>query len=301
MRVYFGAAGAIAGLALSPILVDRLGFQAMALVMGGLALTFRYAGMAGVWRQATRSRDVADIPFREAMRETLANRAFLFFLPSFVLFQIGLQMLLGVLPYYVDAVLGDDAKAVLLGVRIPWESLLTFVALGSALVSVLFFARAARRTSKRQAYSAAMLGAALGFPILAVAGFVSGVPPEAQVLTAMVLAGAPLAGVYLFPAALTADIADHDAVRTGLRREGVYFGAQNFVEKTTTSTAPLILSGLLAVGNTADDPLGIRLVGPVAGALVLVAYLVFRSYDLPDEIVPPTRATAPAADSAVPS
>nr|MDQ4030297.1 MFS transporter [Actinomycetota bacterium] len=121
-----------------------------------------------------------------------------------------------------------------------------------------------------------------------------GPPREVQIFAAMALVGAPLAGLYLFPATLTADIVDYDSVRTGLRREATYYGAQNFVEKTATSISPLLLSLLLLLGSSADDPLGIRLVGPVAGLLVAVAYVVFRAYHLPDEVA----ARAPTAAEA---
>jgi Na+/melibiose symporter-like transporter len=119
-----------------------------------------------------------------------------------------------------------------------------------------------------------------------------------QVLSVMAIVGAPLAGVYLFPATLTADIVDDDGLRTGMRREATFYGAQNFVEKTATSLAPLFLAGLLTLGNTAEDPLGIRLVGPAAAVLVGIAYLAFRSYRLPDEVLPPVPASALATDPA---
>jgi GPH family glycoside/pentoside/hexuronide:cation symporter len=151
---------------------------------------------------------------------------------------------------------------------------------------VPFFMRIARERSKREAYSLAMLAAGVSFPLLFLAGFLPGIPEAAQVLVTMVIVGAPQAGVYLFPTALTADLADNDAVDTGMRREATYFGAQNFVEKTAGSLTPLVLGGLLLLGRTADDPLGIRLVGPVAGLLVLAGWWLFRSYQLPDEIEP---------------
>jgi glycoside/pentoside/hexuronide:cation symporter, GPH family len=281
-RVYFGVAGAAAGLIASDLIVDRFGFRAMALAMAALALVFRYLGMAGVWRHASRTEPPAELSLKEALRATFSNASFLVFLPSFVLFQIGLQMLLGVLPYYVDAVLEGEETWVA-EVRV-----LAAVALGAAVAAVPAFALVARRTSKREAYSLALVAASVVFPLFAFAGFVPGIPLEAQVLAAMVVIGAPLAGVYLFPAALTADIVDDDALRLGMRREATYYGTQNFVEKTATSFAPLFLAGLLAAGNTADDPTGIRLVGPAASLLVGIAYLTFRRYRLPDEILPPT-------------
>ena len=290
MRVYFGVAGAAVGLIGSDLLVDRLGFQAMALAMAALALVFRYLGMIGVWRHASRTQAPAELSLRASLRATFANVSFLVFLPTFVLFQISLQMLLGVLPYYVDAVL-EDERTWVAEVRV-----LAAVALGAAVAAVPVFALVARRTSKRQAYSLAMLASTLVFPVFAFAGFVPWIPLEAQVLAAMVVIGAPLAGVYLFPAALTADIVDDDSLRTGMRREATYYGAQNFVEKTATSLAPLFLALLLLLGNSADDPLGIRLVGPAAAVFVAIGYVIFRFYRLPDEVLPPVPASAVATE-----
>lgn len=278
-KVYFGAAGGLVGLAGSGLLVDGPGFQVMAIVMAGLALATRYVGLAGVWSRAKASSEPARLPLREALRATFANRAFQAFLPTFVLFQVALQLLLGTLPYYVESVLGVEEEG-------TWVAILTATAIGVTLLAVPFVARLARRTSKRHAYRLAMVAAAALFPLLSVAGFVPGIPREPQIVFLMALVGLPLAGVYLFPQTLTADICDDDALRTGLRREATFYGTQNVVEKTATSVAPLLLAALLLLGDTADDPLGIRLAGPVAGLIVLAGLFVFRRYDLPDEVRP---------------
>jgi GPH family glycoside/pentoside/hexuronide:cation symporter len=279
VRVFFGVAGAAVGLVLSGPLVDAVGVRWMMVVMAGLAFGCRYLGLVGVWRHVDRDRPPAVIPFRAALAATMRNGQFLAFLPTFVLFQTALGMLTGVLPYYAGAILGVEDEG-------TWVSILTAVAIAAMLAAVPLFTRLARRRSKRDAYARAMLLAGLAFPLLFVAGFLPGLPPLAQVLLAMALVGAPQAGIYLFPAALTADIADHDAVRTGLRREATYFGVQNFVERSAGALAPLTLAGLLALGNTAADPLGIRLVGPAAGLFVLLGSVLFRFYTLPDEIPP---------------
>jgi GPH family glycoside/pentoside/hexuronide:cation symporter len=278
-KVYFGAAGGLVGLAGSGLLVDGPGFVAMAIVMAALAVTFRYVGLAGVWRQAAASRRPARIPLGQALRTTFANASFRVFLPTFVLFQVALQLLLATLPYYVNAVLGVEDEG-------TWVAILTAVAICVTLLAVPLFARLARRRSKRDAYRFAMMLATALFPLLAFTGFVPRIPDEAQIIVFMALVGLPLAGVYLFPQALTADICDDDAQRTGMRREATYYGAQNVVEKIATSVTPLLLAGLLLLGDTGDDPLGIRLVGPVAALLVLAGLLVFRRYELPDEAAP---------------
>jgi hypothetical protein len=63
--------------------------------------------------------------------------------------------------------------------------------------------------------------------------------------------------VLLFPVSLTADVIDYDSSQTRLRREASYLGASTFVERTATSTAPLILVVLRLLG----DRLGLRLAG----------------------------------------
>ena len=279
MKLYFGVSGAAVGLVIGNLFVDTYGVRTVMIAMVVFAFVCRMIGMIGVWNHVDRRQEPAMVPLRTALKATFSNTQFLAFLPSFVLFQTGIGMLLGVLPYYAGAVLGTEDKG-------RWVAILAAVGIVSMLAAVPFFMRVARQRSKREAYSLAMLAAGIAFPLLFLAGFIPGIPKEAQVLVVMVIVGAPQAGVYLFPTALTADLADNDSLATGMRREATYFGAQNFVEKTAGSLTPLLLGGLLLLGRTADDPLGIRLVGPVAGVLVLTGYWLFRSYRLPDEVIP---------------
>lgn len=276
-RVYFGAAGGAVGLALAALLVDLVGIQTMALVMAIFAVAFRYVGLAGVWRRASQPVPPARISFRDALRATFSNASFLIFLPSFVLFQIAFEMVRAVLPFYAEEILGKENKG-------TWVAILTAVAIVTMVLSIPFFVRLAGRASKAQAFAGAMLAAACVFPLLAVVGSLPVIPAEAQALTLMVLVGVPLAGVFLFPANINADIIDDELLRTGLRREATYYGAQNFVEQTATAIALPAVLLLLLLGRTAEDPLGIRLIGPVAGFFVLLGYLTFRRYPLPDEV-----------------
>lgn len=279
MKLYFGVAGAAVGLVLSGVLVDSVGLRETMIGMVIFAFACRMVGLRGVWHHVDHARPPASIALWSALTTTFRNGQFRAFLPSFVLFQAGLGMLLGVLPYYAGAVLEVESTGL-------WVSILSAVAIGAMLSAVPLFTRLALRRSKRDAYNLAMLAASVAFPLLAFAGFVPGIPELAQVLAVIVVVGMPLAGVYLFPTAFTADLADHDAVTTGMRREATYYGSQNFVEKSAGALTPLLLAGLLMVGNTANDPLGIRLVGPVAGLLVLIGYVLFHAYRLPDEMAP---------------
>jgi GPH family glycoside/pentoside/hexuronide:cation symporter len=140
IRVYFGAAGAGLGLVGSGLLVDHVGFGTMALVMAAAMLVTRYVGIAGVWRHASRTQPPAELSLRAALRATLGSSSFIAFLPSFVLFQVALQLVLGVLPFLVNAVLGVEDEG-------TWVAVLTATAIVTMLVSVPLYARHAGRTS----------------------------------------------------------------------------------------------------------------------------------------------------------
>lgn len=283
-RVAFALGGTTIGLVGSGLLVDRVGVPGTMIVAAGIALFTRYLGLAGAWRYADRNAEPSALPLRESLRATLRNRHFRAFVPSFVLFQTALALLLAALPYYVAALRGGGPIG-------NWVAVLSGVAVLAVVSTMVPFGRLAVRCSRRVAYARAMLLTACAFPVLAFAGWLPGIPPMAQAIVAVALVGAPLAGVFLFPAVLVAEIAEDEAVRTGHRREATFFGAQGFVEKTTGALAPPLLAGLLALGATHENPLGLRLLGPAAGLLVLLGWWLFRGYALDggDESARPTR------------
>lgn len=276
IKVYLGVAGTAIGLVLSSALVHTVGFKAMALAIAALALVCQYVAIGGVWERATRSRIPAEIGFWAALRATFRHRAFRVLLPTVVLFGLAFQLLQTDIPFYVHAVVGKHSW---LGATV-----LLVVAIASALVCVPLFARLGRRTSKRHAYRLSMLAAAATFPLLGVAGLLPGIPATVQLLVAVALVGAPIGAHFLFPVPLTADVIDDDSATTALRREATYLGASSFAQRAALAVAPLLVVLLRLLGDTQGHTLGVRLVGPLAGVILLAAYLCFRPYDLPDEV-----------------
>ncbi|MFM9106019.1 MAG: MFS transporter [Chloroflexota bacterium] len=274
-RVYFGILGAALGLVASGVLADRFGIGGMAVAMSVLALVTRYIGLFGVWKRLDRDGVPAKVGLLEGLKTTFRNGHFRAFLPAFVCFSAAIGMVIGALPYYAGAILqaADTGR---------WVSWLSAAAVAGISLGVPVYGWLARRTSKRQAYRTAMLATVATLPLLALVGAAPGlpVPVPAQALAAMFIGSFALAGAYVFPAALLADIVDEEAHRLGMRREGSYYGAQGFVDKTTSAVAPVALSGLMMLGNTAAHPLGVRLIGPAAAAVVLAGLWLFRGYAL---------------------
>jgi GPH family glycoside/pentoside/hexuronide:cation symporter len=57
---------------------------------------------------------------------------------------------------------------------------------------------------------------------------------------------------------LVADIAEHDALKTGSHREGIYYGARTFMQKIGQMIAMLVFTSLLILGRDVGDDLGVR-------------------------------------------
>ena len=276
-QVFFGTVGAALALVGSGVIKEVWGFQAMAAMMAVLALASRYLALAGAWRRVRVEQPPARLDLRQAFRTTFTNDQFLYFLPTFIFFNMGVSLLLAALPFYVTEVLGQENEGF-------YVSALTASAIVVVLASLPFVYRLSVARGKAWVYGTAMLLGALYLPTMFFMGFIPAIPKEAQAFLFVPFLGVPMAAVFTFPNALMADIIDYDELRTGMRREAMYYGTQATLEKMASALFPAVLAGLLLLGGTADDPLGIRLVGPVAGLAVFVALLSFRGYRLPDTV-----------------
>ena len=286
----FGVMGAALALVVSPQLVKWLGFAGMAVILGAATMLSYYLAVFGAAGRRARGQR-SNLDLWVAFRATLANRPFLIFAASLVLFNLALNMLTQMLPYFVVAIMGQGTERV---------SLYVGIFLLAMLVSLPGTVMLGQRWTKRRAYIACMGLLALYFPLEFFAGSLPGVPTVVQGLVYIGLAGVPIAGLFVFPNALLADVIDYDAQLTGQRREGMYFGVLSTINKLALALSSLIFGLILgAFGNTAANPLGIRLIGPVAGVAVVLGLLIFaRGYRLPDQVkTAPVQATSAADDA----
>jgi GPH family glycoside/pentoside/hexuronide:cation symporter len=310
-QVFLGALGGVFAFVATGFIKDALGFQVMAGTVAVIALVSRYIGLSGAWRYARADVEPVRIGIVESLRQAFRNDQFLFFLPTFVMFNLAVTMLLASLPFFAESIiLGEDEalEVRLLGLSLDLKGGgITSVLGGAATVAVILSLpivyRLAVWRGKAWIYSAAMLMGAATFPLLFFMGLIPGVHPLVQSTVFVALAGVAITGVFAFPNAIMADIIDYDFLRTGMRREALYYGAQNTVEKWMGSLSPAVLAGLFLLGETADNPLGIRLIGPVAGAAAIIGFIFFRGYTLPDTVTAdtvPLKRETPEATSGEP-
>ena len=275
----FAILGAGLGLVGGGFIKDAVGFQIAGTIFAVVGLVFRYISLAAVWHHAPRDITPAQVHFWQGFKDTLRNTQFVAFLPTFVMFTTGAGVLQGWIPFFAVGVLlveKDGAASSLLS-----TSVIGGVVLAGLVIWIIF---ASGRVSKRRMYGICLLISGLLFPLLALVGLGASEHLLTQGLVFVFIAGMPMAAVFLLPKGLTADIADYDALVRNERREAMFYSTQNFFEKLTYALPPLLLSLVLQLGDSPENPLGIRLAPVMAGGLVLLGLILWPRYKLPDTV-----------------
>jgi len=162
-----------------------------------------------------------------------------------------------------------------------------------ALIGVFQWMALARRTEKRTLQMVAVTATAavlLMAWLLVGEGRLFGTGHALPLIVGSVIGGMFASAVWVIPPSMVADVADTDELKTGLRREGIYFGISNFGEKIAAGGALLLSGTLLTVfgklshnvpkGAPAATPyLGI-LYGAVPAVLLMVSLIFIVPYGL---------------------
>ena len=100
-----------------------------------------------------------------------------------------------------------------------------------------------------------------------------------QAYTVVILYSIPLAFLGILPNAVLADIAEHDALKTGVRQEGMFFAARTLMQKFGQTFGVLCFAALTSLGKDPGDDFGIRLSGMLGFALCMFAATYFLKYN----------------------
>ncbi len=206
------------------------------------------------------------MPPLKAVLTTLKIRPFVILLVAFFISSFSFTLLTSLFPYFVIYQLGmkDSVPTVLL----------------TMLVSVMLFLIPIKRISdkinKGPAYAWGLLVASAAI----LAGFLLPQGPTPLIYVIAVVAGIGFSGQWVFPWSMVPDVIEYDQLVTGERREGIYFGIWNFLQKLTgafgIAMAGWSLSWFGYVPNVEQSStalLGIRLFFSVIPAIVILVSL----------------------------
>jgi GPH family glycoside/pentoside/hexuronide:cation symporter len=275
-RVVFASLGLLTGGALAPALAaglggGRAGYAGMSLALAALIGASMLACYSGTRGARFTQHVPAATGFAGQVASALQNRPFAWLLASKLAHLAGVSVSNTSLLFVVTTVLGRPESA---------AALFGLTAAAGTMLSMPGWLAASRRFGKRNTYVAAVL---IYLPVLMT--WLAADPSEPSwMLAARGLAvGLVTGGLTLTAQAMLPDTIEHDARRTGLRREASLAAVYSAVEKTAAALGPLLL-GLLLTGP--GDAAGvIRLaaawlpaVASALSALLLIGYRLDRDY-----------------------
>ncbi|MDB9493005.1 MFS transporter [Spirulina major CS-329] len=236
----------------------------------------RFAAM-----QAFRHRPVKppQLPIRQQIHMAVSNRPFLFVVGIYLCSWLGLQVTAAILPYFVVEWMGLTEQAF---------TQMALTVQGTAFLMMIFWRRLSLRLSKRAIY---LWGVPLTF--VAQLGLFTLQPGQTGLMYGFgILAGMGLSVAYLIPWSMLPDAVDFDELRTGQRREGIFYGLMVQMKKLAIAVTIFFISRLLDSSGFVTDNLSdpeqpasalwmIRLlIGPIPVISLVVGMILAAAYPL---------------------
>ncbi len=206
--------------------------------------------------------------FFQGLKHSFRLRSFVLYTIMFFLYEYTLLVLSSTVPLYAEWVLGIE------------DTLLTSILLGTMFIvgiaTVLFWRRLDVKYGSRKMYAVSIVVYIItSIPLLIINSF------ETAIMT-VVFMGFGFGGMLYFIYLIIADVIDDDELRTGVRREGTFFGITNFFMRLSMIFSIITVS--LVFSKTGwetykpnpgvDVILGLRLLVFLFPAIALVITLI---------------------------
>ena len=211
----------------------------------------------------------SELKMIESIKATFRNREFTIFVLSDLVYWIAITTFQASLLYYVTVLL-----------KLPDTMFGTlFILLGVG--SFLFYVPIniiAKKFGKKKLLVVAFC---MFIGVYIYGAFLGKLPLSSQIQAYLlvVFASIPMAIFGILPNVVIADIAEYDARKTGIRREGMFFGTRTFMSKVGQTLSMLILSALLLLKRNGTNEIGIRLTGVFAAGFCIVGLLLLLMYN----------------------
>jgi GPH family glycoside/pentoside/hexuronide:cation symporter len=256
-------------------LLATLGYPVTTAIVGGIAIV-AFVPIAWTIRERL-PMNVEDgpprVPMVRGMLLTLRNPAFLIIAISTAFYWFGLQIVIAIIPYWVETVL-DKTEAftsVLMGCFVVFN-----------IASFFVMQKLSTAFGKYKVFLLTMLGSGVVFILFAGVGYLPVGGVIAQTMFVVCLVGVVVAGFMVFPFALLSDAVDYDERLTGQRREGMFFGVQGIFQKIMIGLGVVTLTNLKGYGDPSADAtvVGLKWAAVLAGIACIIGFAVFLPYPL---------------------
>jgi len=268
-----GVLGAMLATLFAEMLIGAFGYTAMAAVFGIIGILTMLLSVSGV-REREVSIKGGSLSFAKSFTATFSNKAFVICVISVLFVQVGMTICTSTIAFYSKY-------------AIEFEMGVTVI-MGTLFVSSMVFAPLIGALCKKLGSKKTYILTTGVFALGALGFFLA--PSIVLAVVVAVIAGMGVSGVMIMPIMLYAEVIDDDHVRTGVRREGAFFGMNALVMRLS-----IVIQGLVTAfiwertgyveGAATQIPSavqGIRyLMGlvPLAAAILAVVVLLFYPID----------------------
>ncbi|MBN2051447.1 MAG: MFS transporter [Spirochaetales bacterium] len=263
-RMFFNLAASLIAAGTAPEIIDAALKAGMSLRQAYLLMGALFGGVAILpfllLFVLIREHPPAEEPskgqgFIPTLRIFLSNKPFVIAGSIYVLNWICFDLLALMLPYYLLYWLSRGnllARVELFGVGLAPETAAFGILLMTAIITLPFWNFLSGRTSKRKAYI-------IGMSVWALVQCIIWTIPEGRLLSSLwiaAVAGFTTSSAHVLPESMFPEALDWDELRSGKRREGLYYGAITFVRKLATALATFIALQVLSAAGYLSPPEG---------------------------------------------
>jgi GPH family glycoside/pentoside/hexuronide:cation symporter len=275
--VAIGVIGALVGGGLSGPMLKGMGAFWMAVILGAAAFIGGELTLLGITERYRPDNSAAPpgfIGFLRMLKQVFADRQVLSFAIMIMLVQLTYQLMLMNVPYFTTIILGrDESDASML-----MATVIIIMAVSTPLWYFLL-----SKFPKRTVFRVIMICMAFGFVLGFFVGHYPIFSPYVQSIIIFSVIAIPVGGMFSAVLGIIADLTDYDELKSGRRREAVYYGIYGIVRKTGWACCPLIIVGIFSLfGSSVENPNGIRIVWLVCAAVCLLGWVVFWPYKIGD-------------------
>jgi GPH family glycoside/pentoside/hexuronide:cation symporter len=261
-------------------LLDRRGFSAMGLILGAVMMIVTLITFFGTREKKYSRRDLPTGSFICTYKSVFRNRPFVLLLVTYALHMTGISFLTTILAYYTENVLN----------RPDITTIVLLVLLLTAMVFIPLSVLVSKKIGKKRTYQICFVVIASACGIIY---FLGHRIPLGLFFCLMVYAGMGVGFSYVAPFAMVPDAIEYEALKTGERKEGTYYGMWTFISKLGTALAIFVSGQILELGgyipqtgtSSVTQPpsvfFAVRLIiGPIPIAALAAAFLLIQFYPL---------------------
>ncbi len=214
--------------------------------------------------------------FFETFLAVFKNKPYVTILLTYALNLTALNFVQGILVYYFKYLYHNEGAT----------TIAMILLLVVAMISIPISVAVSKRIGKKLTYQISFFIIATACMGIFFLGHVLGMK---FFLAMMVYAGVGIGFGYVAPWAMVPDTIEYDAVKTGKRKEGAFYGMWTFTSKVGTSLAIALTGAILgAAGYAANLPeqgaatlASIRLIiGPIPAAVFIAAFFLIEMYPI---------------------